>query len=243
LEYDSSAIGNRAENQDAFRYGEMKEGLLAVVCDGMGGAAGGKEAAELAVNNIFNEIEQNSAKDPLDKIKQAVTKANLSIYKHSIKNPWLSGMGTTITALFINEENAFCFHVGDSRIYHLRNGKIIYRTFDHSRVFEMVNLGLLTEEEARVSPMSNIITKVLGTEPYVDLTTSPALAYENNDRFLLCTDGIWNALPENELIKLVSQPNPVDEVVNKMTTDISYLGKEEGIRLDNMTAVLIEVYK
>ncbi|MDP4271941.1 MAG: protein phosphatase 2C domain-containing protein, partial [Bacteroidota bacterium] len=149
-------------------------------------------------------------------------------------------MGTTITALLISRDNAYSFHVGDSRIYHIREGKILFRTFDHSRVFEMVHLGLLTEEDARISPMSNIITKVLGTEPVVEITCSPALSYIKGDRFLLCTDGIWGALPEKELIRMVSMNKPVAEVLEKLTSYIDDLGKKGFTNYDNMTAVLIE---
>lgn len=236
-----SLIGGREENQDSYKYAEISLGLLAVVCDGMGGAKGGKEAAELAVNKIFKEIPHHSVENPVDLINNAIAKANHSIYRESIKNPWLSGMGTTLTALLINNENAFSFHVGDSRIYQIREGKILFRTFDHSRVFEMVHLGLISEEEARTSPMSNIITKVIGTEPTVEVTCSAALTYDRGDRFLLCTDGTWGALPEKELVKLVSEEKTVTEVLDKLTLSIETLGKKAGGRYDNMTSVLIEI--
>jgi PPM family protein phosphatase len=235
-----SLIGGREENQDFYKYAEISFGLLTAVCDGMGGARGGKEAAELAVNKIFREIPHHTEENPVELINNAIGKANLSIYRESMKNPWLSGMGTTITALLINEEYAYSFHVGDSRIYQVREGKILFRTFDHSRVFEMVHLGLISEEEARTSPMSNVITKVIGTEPVVEVTCSPALRYNKGDRFLLCTDGIWGALPEKELIKIVSVNKPVSEVLDKLTSFIGNPEKKGGGKCDNMTAVLIE---
>ena len=237
----ASLIGAREENQDFFKYAETALGLLAVVCDGMGGVSGGKEAAELAVIKIFDEVSHLSEKDPARRIVKAISKANLSIFKESIKNPWLNGMGTTVAVLLITEDSAFCFHLGDSRIYQFRGVKTLYRTLDHSRVFEMVNQGLLSEEEARVSPMSNIITKVLGTEPVIEVSTSPALSYLKGDRFLLCTDGIWGSLPGPELTELISLQKPVEEVVEKLTSFIGNSGKAEGARHDNMTAVLIEI--
>ncbi len=237
----TSLIGGREENQDCYKYAETSIGLLALVCDGMGGAKGGKEAAELAVNKIFREISHPVKESPIELITKAIEKANHAIFRESIKNSWLSEMGTTVTALLINEENAFTFHIGDSRIYHFREEKILYRTFDHSKVFEMVHLGLLSEEEARISPMSNIITKVLGTEPVVEVTCSPALTYNAGDRFLLCTDGIWGALAEKDLIKMASVKRPLNEILEQLTSYIETLGKKGGGRYDNMTAVLIEI--
>jgi protein phosphatase len=237
----ASLIGGREENQDFFRYSEFPFGLLIVVCDGMGGSRGGKEAAELATDHIFREVSHHTKENPVDQVNNAIGRANLAIYRESSKNPWLSGMGTTVAALLITDKKAYGFHVGDSRIYQIRKEKILFRTFDHSRVFEMVHLGLLTEEEARISPMSNIITKVLGTESVVEITCSPDLLYEYGDRFLLCTDGIWNPLPENKLIKMISTGKSVSETLDVLTAFIENLGKKRGGRYDNMTAVLVEI--
>lgn len=237
----ASLIGGRAENQDCYRIAETAYGLLAVVCDGMGGAKGGKIAAELAVGKIFEEVPIVRGNSAEEMIMNAISKANETIFKESRRNPGLFGMGTTLTALLINENHAICFHVGDSRIYQFRNGKILFRTFDHSWVFEKVRLGILTEEEARVSPESNIITRALGTRPNAEVTVSEELSYIKDDRFLLCTDGIWGAVTETQLTEIVSLDKPIEEVVKHLTAYIDQLGIEEGEMHDNMTAVLIEM--
>ena len=237
----ASRIGGRAENQDCFRISEFQYGLLAVVCDGMGGANGGKIAAELAVNRIFEEVSGSTGENPKAEIRNAIAMSNDAIFNESMKNPGLSGMGTTLTALLIMENHALAFHVGDSRIYQLRKANILFRTFDHSRVFELVRLGILTEEEARVSPKSNIITRALGTSPGVEITVSEPLIYKKGDRFLLCTDGIWGTLPETELMSLVALERPVSEVLNNLIGYIDRIGIEAGGMHDNMTAILIEI--
>jgi serine/threonine protein phosphatase PrpC len=237
----ASQIGGRTENQDCYKYTDTSLGLLAVVCDGMGGANGGKMAAELAVSKIFEEVSASPKANPKEVIREAILKANDAIFRESRNKPGLFGMGTTVTALLINENYAICFHVGDSRIYQFRKGNILFRTFDHSKVFELVRLGKLTEEEARLSPASNIITRVLGIRPEVKISCSDELTYKKEDRFLLCTDGIWGVVPETELTQMVSLEKPIEEVVKHLTTYIDQLGIEEGGMHDNLTAILIEM--
>ena len=236
----ASTIGGRSENQDYFQIRESNYGLLAVVCDGMGGKNGGKYAAELAVIKILEEILSTPEGNPKEVIVSAITNANTLIFGESQQNEALRGMGTTITLLLINESYAMCFHVGDSRIYHLRKSNILYSTFDHSKVFEMVSRGILTEEEARVSSESNIINRALGIRPDVEISVSEELPYKKGDRFLICTDGIWGAVPEIQLLEMVSLKKPIKEVVLQLAQDIDQIGIDNGGTHDNLTAVLIE---
>jgi PPM family protein phosphatase len=202
---------------------------------------GGKFAAELAVSVIFEEVSLIAVNTLQDAIIAAILKANETILRESRRKPWLLGMGTIVIALLINENHAIFYHLGDSRIYHFRKGKILYRTFDHSKVFELVHWGILTEEEARVSPESNIITRALKTRPDIEITSSNVMTYKKGDRFLLCTDGIWRVLPETQLIRMASLEKPIKEVVNHLINHIDRLGTEAGGIHDNMSAVLIEM--
>ena len=236
-----SLIGGRTENQDCYKYSETSLGLLSVVCDGMGGMNGGRVAAEIAVSKIFEEISSSHTDNPKVLINSAILKANATIFAESRNKPSLFGMGTTAVVLTINENNAICFHIGDSRIYQFRKGKILFRTFDHSKVFEQVRLGILTEEEARVSPESNIITRALGTRLNVEITISEELSYNKGDRFFLCTDGIWGAIPETQLTEMATMDKPIEEVVKHMTAFVDQMGMEQGGMHDNMTAVIIEM--
>jgi len=236
----ASTIGGRSENQDYFQFVDTNYGLLSIVCDGMGGKNGGKYAAELAVTKILEAILSAQESNPQEVIVAAIKNANALIFGESQQNEALRGMGTTIALLLVNESYAICFHVGDSRIYHLRKGHILYRTFDHSKVFEMVNRGILTEEEARVSSESNIINRALGISPDVEISVSEELPYKKGDRFLICTDGIWGAVPETQLIERISLKKPIKEVVLQLAEDIDQIGIDNGGTHDNLTAVLIE---
>ena len=236
-----SRTGGRPENQDCFQYSETDDGLAVIVCDGMGGPPGGKYAAWKTVRTVIEGINFSKETFSAGGITTALHKANDLIFKESMNNYALTGMGTTVAVLYINEKYATCFHAGDSRIYQFRDESIVYRTFDHSVVFEDVGLGLLTEEEARTSSDNNIITKAIGIDENVEITCSGELTYKKGDRFLICTDGIWGAVPEKQLTTMSVQSRPVKEIINELIEIIDRTGADAGGSHDNLTAVLIEM--
>jgi len=235
-----SKTGGRTENQDFNGTSQTPYGELIVVCDGMGGHKGGRHAAEVAVQVIMEEVTKSEGTNPANALHEAISKANAVIWAESHANINLKGMGTTVATLLLTPEKAICAHVGDSRIYQLRKGKILHRTFDHSHVFELVKAGLISEEQARLSEKSNIITRGLGIRSTVDIDIKDNLTYKKGDRFLLCTDGIWGAIPENELVKIVCQKSKFETVVTQLVDKIDAIGFENGGRHDNLTAALIE---
>ena len=241
MTYIQSKTGGRTENQDFYGLAQTRYGEIIVVCDGMGGHNGGRHAAETAVQIIMEEMTNSDVANPVDVLQDAISKANAQIWEESQANVALKGMGTTVVALLITPERAICCHVGDSRMYQLRKGKILHRTFDHSHVFEMVKAGLITEEQARLSEKSNIITRALGILPTVDIEITDNLSYQKGDRFLVCTDGIWGVVPEKELVELVSQKSDIETVVTQLTDAIDAIGLENGGRYDNLTAALVEI--
>ena len=236
-----SKTGGRIDNQDFYGSTKSQYGDLILVCDGMGGHNGGRHAAEISVQIIIEEVTKSKTDNPVNVISKAITKANSAIWEESQSDKRLKGMGTTVVALLITPEKAISFHVGDSRIYQIRNGKIQFRTFDHSHVFEMVKAGLLTEEQARLSEKSNIITRALGIMPNVDIEINENLLYKRGDRFLLCTDGICGYVPENELVDMASQNENIERVLNQMVDKIDAIGIENGGKHDNLTAALVEM--
>ena len=236
-----SRIGGRQENQDFYGTAKTKFGDLIVVGDGMGGHNGGRYAAELAVNTILKFIETTPETEPQNALQNAINEANTTIWNAAHANPEFKNMGTTVTALLITPEKAIACHVGDSRIYQIRKDEIIFRTFDHSHVFELVKAGLITEEEARTSTKSNIITRALGIKQSVEIDTTDNLVYQIGDRFLLCTDGIWGMLPEGELIEFISQPIDTETLIANLVVKIEALGIENGGKLDNLTSAFIEI--
>ncbi|MDR1357302.1 MAG: protein phosphatase 2C domain-containing protein [Tannerellaceae bacterium] len=235
-----SRIGGREENQDAYGCCETEHGLLVVVCDGMGGAKGGSTASNLAVETIMEGVSSASPSDAGEILLEAITMANSVVYQTGCDNPELQGMGTTVVALLISEDSAVAAHVGDSRIYQVRGSKKIFRTFDHSMVFELVRRGRISEEQARLSAESNVILRALGTKPEVDVEINRGIHYLKGDRFLLCSDGVWGAAQEKDILQLVAYDKSVDKTVENIMETIDNIGIEKGGRHDNLTAGLIE---
>ena len=136
--FGESRIGGRAENQDSYGWSMTPFGYLVTVCDGMGGGPGGKTASTIAVKEILGAVvNANKEQKATNVVIQAIRKANMAIIEAGNDNSQLKGMGSTATVLLISEKSAIVAHVGDSRVYQLRSGKKVFRTFDHSMVFEM----------------------------------------------------------------------------------------------------------
>lgn len=239
--YVESRTGGRTENQDAFDFKQTERGFLVTVCDGMGGGPGGKLASNIAVHEIIAGVEEaDKEEESINVIIKAIRRANIAIIEAGNENPSLKGMGTTATVLLFNQYCVLAAHVGDSRIYQLRRHKKVFRTFDHSAVFELVQQHIITEEQARLSVQSNIITRALGIKPDVEVDTME-LPYLRGDRFLLCTDGIHGAIPETELIKMISRRGiALGAVVDDVATCIDNLGRDRGGGHDNLTLAVIE---
>lgn len=236
-----TGIGGRKENQDSYAGASVGNNVMLTVCDGMGGINGGQTASLIAVT----EIAQTLAETPEEQlgeesIRKSVDAANSAIYSRALSEPLLRGMGTTATVLVLTPEAAYLTHVGDSRIYQLRKGKKVFRTFDHSKVFEMVAQKMMTEEKARQSSFSNIITRALGIRPQVEMTVEK-LPYKKGDRFILCCDGIWNTLPEPEILKLFMAKDTTKEEVEYLTETINAIGEQRGGEHDNLTAIVVDM--
>lgn len=241
--YGRSGIGGRAENQDSYSGLCVGENIILTVCDGMGGMNGGQTASSIAAN----EIVQSLAKVPSEKmgkesLMEALEVANAAIYQKALEEPPLRGMGTTATILVLTPFAAYVTHIGDSRIYQLRKGKKIFRTFDHSRVFEMVAQKMMTEEQARQSSFSNIITRALGIRPKIEASIE-MIPYKKGDRFVLCCDGVWNSEPENEIICFFNEQQKTDEAVSALMEKINGLGEQRGGNHDNLTVIIADMKK
>ncbi len=242
-----SCIGGREENQDSCIIAETRRGLLVLVCDGMGGMAGGATASAETVRIIRDYVSQPKSEDDIDDdnkstLIKAISSANANLLNIQETNPSLSGMGTTVTALLINEDKATVAYVGDSRIYQIRNGKKVYRTFDHSMVFEMVKKKIITEEQARLSAQSNIILKALGQKSEVEVDACD-LPYDKGDLFFLCTDGVWGTMPEKELIKRITERKHPKVVTETLAMNIHNDAIRAGGGHDNLTAALVKTKK
>lgn len=238
-----TGIGGRGENQDTYGGTHKDAAVILTVCDGMGGMNGGQTASHIAVDEIVRTLAETPEKDlGVDAIRKAVEAANAAIYRCALETPPLRGMGTTATVLVMAKDAAYLTHVGDSRIYQLRKGAKVFRTFDHSKVFEMVSRGMMTEEQARQSSFSNIITRALGIRPKVEMTVE-RIPYKAGDRFVLCSDGVWNCEPEPEVIKMFNADKRPDETLRMLTERVNAIGRGRGGDHDNLTAIIVDVKK
>ena len=172
----NSDIGKiRQNNEDAFRFGSFDDGVTwAVVCDGMGGAAGGQIASSIAADMVGKKIEKcynrsMSESSIENMLLSAITTANVTVYDRAIADDFLSGMGTTIVAAVIKNGVVSIAHVGDSRAYLIHDGALQLLTKDHSLVQDMVDAGLITQAQAAVHPNRNYITRALGIGEKIEI--------------------------------------------------------------------------
>ena len=195
----------RSSNQDAYAVGELPgEVAWAVVCDGMGGEAGGNIASALAVKVIsekitsaYNEkMRDASIKNLLD---SAICAANIEVYDMAYSRPDLQGMGTTVVAVIVRDKTAFIAHAGDSRAYIVSGETIQQITTDHSLVQNMVDRGEITAEQAQHHPKKNLITRAVGAEKRIDIDFSE-IDLNDNETLILCTDGLSNFVTNKEMI-------------------------------------------
>ena len=239
--YYISEIGGRCENQDFVDYRDTPLGLAVVVCDGMGGMNGGSTASSLAVKTILSCLEAaEEGESPEDAVDAAIRAANKEVYTQGKESPELAGMGTTVTIVLFHPDYAVAGFVGDSRIYQFRRKRKVFRTNDHSMVFQMVSAGIITEEQARLSAQSNIIMRALGIAEEVEPDVF-CLPYLKGDRFLLCTDGFWGCMSEKELIGHLHQKGSLRTTLSDLSDRVQALGISHGGHHDNYTAALIDI--
>ena len=220
---------------------QTSRGYLVTVCDGMGGGPGGKTASSIAVNEILTGISEGADDETVvNVIIKAVRRANMAIIEAGNENPELKGMGSTATVLLISENSAHVAHVGDSRIYQFRGKKKVFRTDDHSMVFDLVKQKVITEEQARLSAQSNVITRALGMRPDIEVEVHE-LPFKKGDRFLLCSDGIHGTMPEREFIKMTTKSgSSLGAITDDIATYVDNLGRSGGGEHDNLTLAIVE---
>lgn len=226
----------RAHNEDAC--GADPDTGTYVVCDGMGGAAGGEVASREAATVFLTQVRQMHLADEEDGIVDAIRAANRTVYEISVREPRLRGMGTTLVALHaLAERGSVCVaHVGDSRCYRVREGAIERLTTDHSMVEEQVRSGSITEAQARRSHLRNVITRVVGVYGSVEPEVAEHLC-RPGDLFLLCSDGLNRDMADVDLLSIVERHREsLDHTARVLIDTANLLGGG-----DNITVLLLEV--
>ena len=243
----TSHIGMVRKNNEDYCKGEIIEvgkdsevGIFAIA-DGMGGHNKGEVASQLAVDNIieiFNEklIQNDAIKIEYidDIIKQSYNTVNSMIFEKSKEDEAFEGMGTTLTMAIVYKNKAYIANVGDSRCYIVRSdGKMEKITTDHSIVEEYVKANIITEEEARVHPDRNKITRAVGTEPVVivDIYT---VDVNEGDKLLLATDGLTGAVDKDEIEKIFNENNDAD-IISQRLIEVA----NEASGKDNVTVIIV----
>lgn len=226
----------RFENQDAFGECTLTGGArLLVVCDGMGGVMGGKDAAETCVSHLL-DIFSGADEPDIDTLADALVSANFEILAMAAKKGY-TRTGTTVVLALVKEDTLTVLWVGDSRAYLFDGVRLKRLTRDHSYVTELVDAGILSEEEAKDHPSRHVITRAVGAEQRV-APDSVTLPWKTGDRLLLCTDGLYSMVDEREITEILSEAPTLFQASHELVCAANSHG---GV--DNITVLLSENIK
>ena len=220
----------RRRNEDAF----VVDPPLFAVADGMGGAQAGEVASRLAAA-AFREYREADELAPEERVQAIIKEANRRIYDRARVDSQVSGMGTTVTAALLTDGRVVIGHVGDSRAYRIRDGRLEQLTEDHSLVADLMRSGRLTPEEAEGHPQRSVITRALGTDPDVDVDTL-VIEAEAGDLFLLCSDGLSTMVSDDKVLETVERAGSLDDAARNLVRAANSGGGE-----DNVTVVLFRL--
>lgn len=225
----------RANNEDNFAFCKLDDAVIAVVCDGMGGAEGGEIASEIATQTILNQVKNSYSPKMRDTavermLVSALTAANLKIYNYSVENN-LEGMGTTVVASLLRNSSLITSYAGDSRVYRIGD-EIEQITTDHTYLQELYRMEKITKEQMLKDPRKNIITRALGVGSDVEVDTIQTDLLDN-DIVLLCSDGLTNCLSDEAIFEICKTQKPED------IPNVLVLKANENGGTDNITAAVM----
>jgi protein phosphatase len=222
----------RTTNEDA--YGHCLHAGVFAVCDGMGGAAAGEVASRLTVDSLIERLcSVSSREDRRVALEESIAAANRLVFARAGQNASLQGMGTTLVVAAIQDNCALIAHVGDSRCYLFRDGRLSRQTDDHSLVEEQVRLGHMTQQDADRSPLRNVITRAVGTQKSVEPEITE-LPLESGDTLLLCSDGLTREVSEDRIAAILSGPEKIQDLCRHLIDAANAAGGH-----DNITVILI----
>ena len=234
--FQESRIGKRRTNQDRVAYSYTRDALLMVLADGMGGHLYGEIAAQISVQFIAQSFQQEArpkVTDPVLFLSRVLSNAHHAILDYAFDKHLADIPRTTIVACLIQDGVAHWAHAGDSRLYLIRKGRLLYQTRDHSRVQLMLDQGLLDAEAAAVHPGRNRIFSCLGGNHPPQIEFSRGVSLANGDVVAICSDGVWGPLEPGSLVNTLSYGR-VMESVPRLMNEAEELG---GHQCDNMTLI------
>ncbi len=235
-----SDAGGREKNEDYHAYYATDTSSIFILSDGMGGHAGGEVASLAAVSAIKARFLESPQEEPRQLLMDCIEAAHGEIQRQAGQSPEYRGMGATCVVLLItSEETAWCAHVGDSRLYLFNSGKLVMKTRDHSLVQSLVSIGQLTPSEALSHPNRNAILQALGMESPIhpELSESPR-AIEDGDTFLLCSDGLWELVGDEDLASCCASAASAQDACIDLVDLAKSRGRDD---YDNITIQVIRI--
>jgi len=224
----------RKNNQDSYHYDP--QGRFFIVADGMGGHAGGEQASRIATDKIqfcLNEY-WNSDLSSEQLLKTAFKQANQCILNDQINHPERADMGTTAVVLMFRQDQSWCAHVGDSRLYQFRLGELNQISDDHTWVARALKVGDLTVDQAKTHPWRHVLSQCLGRKDLYNIEIQ-SLLVESGDRFLLCSDGLTEEVNDHEIkSSLANHSNPQEIIKDLIQKALDHGGS------DNVTIIVVE---
>lgn len=225
---------NKLTNEDAIETVYIDDGLLCVLCDGVGTDSEPEVASRITITAVKNLFDASNQQDYLERIKETILDANDFLLKYSQQKKDNTPMTTTLEILYLKDNFAYWGHLGDSRIYYLKGNLLRLLTKDHTLIQKLLEEGFLTLKQASNHPNSNIILKALGKEnPEPDLSKMRLGNFENH-RFFLCSDGITNLISDTELQQILTSTD-FESIQNKIVS----LVRSRGVS-DDYSFILIE---
>jgi serine/threonine protein phosphatase PrpC len=234
--YQDSRQGQRPENEDRVAYSYSRDALLTVLADGMGGHEYGEVAAQFAIEVLttsFQRLAKPLLGNPFKFLEENIRHLHDIIDRHALESDLLDHPRTTLVAAIAQQDSLYCAHVGDSRLYHFRNGELLFRTEDHSKVQMLCNQGVIRREDMQVHPERNKLYNCIGGDTLPQVALAEKRDMREGDIVLLCTDGLWAMLEEEEICAAL-QNGPVTDTVPAL---FDLAESRAGIDGDNMSAI------
>ena len=236
--FHDSRQGGRSNNEDRTTYCYSRDALLLVVADGMGGHHYGEIAAQIAVQSLADAF-QNEARprlsDPFRFLQRGMTNAHLAILDYTTRHQLKDSPRTTCVACIVQDNIAYWAHAGDSRLYLLREGRVMAQTKDHSRIRLLLDEGMISEAQAATHPDRNKIYSCLGSPHLPEIDFSRKTPLEHGDILLLCTDGLWGEIPGATMATALKDSN----LLQVMPRLLRQAELQAGARCDNVSAVAV----
>jgi len=234
----TSRLGNRMVNEDRIGIAELDDRVLLVLADGMGGYRGGQLASAALVNSMLRQFQQHHQPitDPAAFLKVLISDAHLAVIRKGAEQYPPVEPRTTCVVCLIQHGHAWWAHVGDSRLYLFRDGRVLSRTRDHSKIENLLAAGKISEKELKNHPQRNLVTRCVGDRKRPPIPAfSEKTALEKKDIFLLCSDGLWDAIDDDYMAETLAQTT-LNKAIDRLAYQAEFRSYPEA---DNISVIAL----